>query len=109
MNYELSNYESIDIELFMEGKTVQVSRTRDIEFIIGLLEDSKYINYLYMIDTGLTLSNYNFIDYNYPTCYDLASKLTKKYSVKTGTTDTDYWTVGYNKNILMVLISIPFF
>ena len=30
MNYELSNYESIDIELFMEGKTVQVSRTRDI-------------------------------------------------------------------------------
>lgn len=44
MNYELSNYESIDIELFMEGKTVQVSRTRDIEFIINLLENSKYIN-----------------------------------------------------------------
>jgi len=44
MNYELSNYESIDIELFMEGKTVQVSRIRDIEFIINLLENSKYIN-----------------------------------------------------------------
>ena len=44
MNYELSNYESIDIELFMEGKTVQVSRTRDIEFIINLLKNSKYIN-----------------------------------------------------------------
>ncbi len=44
MNYKLSNYESIYIELFMEGKAVQVSRTRDIEFIIGLLEDSKYIN-----------------------------------------------------------------
>jgi len=44
MNYELSNYKSIDIELFMEGKTVQVSRTRDIEFIINLLENSKYIN-----------------------------------------------------------------
>ncbi|MBR6504516.1 MAG: hypothetical protein IKT41_02170 [Clostridia bacterium] len=44
MNYKLSDYESIDIELFMESKTVQVSRTRDIEFIINLLENSKYIN-----------------------------------------------------------------
>lgn len=44
MAYELSNYESIDIELIMEGKTVHVSRTRDIEFIINLLKNSKYIN-----------------------------------------------------------------
>lgn len=44
MKYELSNYGSIDIELLMEGKTIQVTRTRDIEFIIRLLEDSKYIN-----------------------------------------------------------------
>jgi len=44
MNYELSNYESIDIVLLMEGKTIKVSRIRDIEFIIGLLKDSKYIN-----------------------------------------------------------------
>ena len=44
MRYELSNYENIDIELLMDGKTIQVSRTRDIEFIIRLLEDSKYIN-----------------------------------------------------------------
>ena len=46
MKYELSNYENIEIELLMEGKTIQVSRTRDIEFIISLLEDSKYINEL---------------------------------------------------------------
>lgn len=44
MKYELSNYESIDIEVFTEGKTIQVSRTRDIEFIVSLLEDSKYIS-----------------------------------------------------------------
>jgi len=44
MKYELSNYENLDIELLMEGKTIQVSKTRDIEFIISLLEDSKYIN-----------------------------------------------------------------
>ena len=45
--------------------------------------------------------NYNFIDYNYPTCYDLASKLTKKYSVKTGTTDTDHLIFGYNKDVVI--------
>jgi len=46
MNYKLSNYDSIDIELLMEDKTINVSKTRDIEFIIGLLKDSKYINEL---------------------------------------------------------------
>ena len=45
--------------------------------------------------------NYNFIDYNYPTCYDLASKLTKKYSIKTGTTDTDHLIFGYNKDVVV--------
>ncbi|MBR6689911.1 MAG: PBP1A family penicillin-binding protein [Bacilli bacterium] len=45
--------------------------------------------------------NYNFIDYNYPTCYDLASKLTKKYSVKTGTTDTDHLIFGYNQDVVV--------
>ncbi len=44
MKYELSNYDILDVELLMDGKTVEVSKTRDIEFIIGLLEDSKYIN-----------------------------------------------------------------
>ena len=44
MKYELSNYDILDVELLMDGKTVKVSKTRDIEFIIGLLEDSKYID-----------------------------------------------------------------
>lgn len=44
MKYELSNYDILDVELLMEGKTIKVSKTRDIEFIIGLLKDSKYIN-----------------------------------------------------------------
>ena len=44
MKYQLANYDIIDVELLIDGKTVKVSKTRDIEFIIGLLEDSKYIN-----------------------------------------------------------------
>ena len=46
MKYELSKYESIDVELLTEGKTIAVSRTRDIEAIISLVRDSKYINEL---------------------------------------------------------------
>ncbi len=45
--------------------------------------------------------NYNFIDYNYPTCYDLKSKITKKYAIKTGTTDTDHLIFGYNSDVVV--------
>lgn len=41
------------------------------------------------------------IDYNYPTCGSLVNKITNKYAIKTGTTDTDSWTIGYNKDILI--------
>ncbi len=38
--------------------------------------------------------------YTSPTCASIASKLTKKYAIKTGTTDYDLWTVGYNPSIV---------
>ena len=45
--------------------------------------------------------NYNFIDYNYPTCYDITDKLTHKYAIKTGTTDTDHLIFGYNQDVVL--------
>ena len=45
--------------------------------------------------------NYNFIDYNYPTCYDITDKLTNKYAIKTGKTDNDHLILGYNKDIVL--------
>lgn len=42
----------------------------------------------------------NFIDYNYPTAVNLASRVTHKYSLKSGTTNTDNWYIGYNKDIV---------
>ena len=45
--------------------------------------------------------NYNFVDYNYPTLYDLTNELTHKYAIKTGTTDTDHLIFGYNPDILI--------
>ena len=43
----------------------------------------------------------DFIDYNYPTLISLAGKLSKKYAIKTGTTDTDRLIFGYNKDLLI--------
>ena len=57
---------------------------------------------VYIMNEILTSTyNYNFIDYNYPTCYDLAAKLTNKYAVKTGTTDSDHLIFGYNNDIVV--------
>ena len=46
-----------------------------------------------------------FIDYNYPTCYSINQKMTKKYAIKSGTTDTDNLIFGYNKDLLIGLWS----
>ena len=42
-----------------------------------------------------------FIDYNYPTVISLLPRITNKYSIKTGTTNTDMWIMGYNKNAVL--------
>ena len=41
------------------------------------------------------------IDYNYPTMINYASKMTKKYAIKTGTTNSDRLIFGYNKDLLV--------
>ena len=42
-----------------------------------------------------------FIDYTYPTCITIAPKLTKKYAIKTGTTNTDHLIFGYNPDAVL--------
>ena len=41
-----------------------------------------------------------YIDYNYPTAISLSSKLKHKYALKSGTTSSDNWNIGFNKNVL---------
>ena len=56
----------------------------------------------YIINQLLTnCYNSNFIDYNYPTCINIAGKVKHKYAIKTGTTDTDNLIFGYNNNLIM--------
>lgn len=42
----------------------------------------------------------DYIDYNYPTAVGIASKMTHTYSLKSGTTSTDNWNIGFNPDIL---------
>ena len=61
-------------------------------------------NNLFILNELLTnTTNASFKDYTVPTALSLSNKLTHKYALKTGTTKTDYWTVGYNKDILMLI------
>jgi len=43
----------------------------------------------------------DLIDYNYPTMLNYASKMTKKYAIKTGTTISDRLIFGYNKDLIV--------
>ena len=42
----------------------------------------------------------DYVDYNYPTALGIASKMTHKYALKSGTTSTDNWNIGFNKDLL---------
>ncbi len=51
----------------------------------------------YILNELLTTTyDTSFIDYNYPTILSIAGRLSRKYSIKSGTTATDSWTIGYN-------------
>lgn len=69
-------------------------------------EENQVLNgsYTYILNELLT-STYNsaFIDYNNPTILSLNSKISRKYAMKTGSTGTDCWMIGYNPDILMLV------
>lgn len=58
----------------------------DITFMMSELLTSTY-------DSNLT-------DYTYPTCYSMIPNITHKYAIKTGSTDTDSWVIGYTPEIV---------
>ncbi len=61
-------------------------------------------NYVYILNELLSnTTSSSFKDYTTATARVIASKLSRKYAIKTGTTATDYWTVGYNKDDLMLV------
>ncbi len=61
-------------------------------------------NLTYILSEMLTYTyDSSFISYNYPTVISLLPKIKNKYAIKTGTTDTDLWIIGYNKNVVTAI------
>ncbi len=61
-------------------------------------------NYVYILNEMLAnTSNAKFLNYTTPTALSISNKMSRKYSLKTGTTNTDYWTVGYNEDALLMV------
>ena len=44
--------------------------------------------------------DYNMIDYTYPTNISIAATLTHDYAIKSGSTNTDNWIIGFNEDIV---------
>lgn len=61
-------------------------------------------NYTYILNEMMTsTTNSAYVDYTTPTALNIAGNLTHKYALKTGSTNTDYWIVGYNPDRLMMM------
>ena len=61
-------------------------------------------SYTFILNELLTATyNSAFIDYNNPTIISLGSRISRKYAMKTGSTGTDCWMIGYNPDILMLV------
>ena len=57
---------------------------------------------VYILNEMLTYTHDpDFINYNYPTLISLLPKMTNKYAIKSGTTNTDMWIIGYNSNAVL--------
>jgi membrane peptidoglycan carboxypeptidase len=61
------------------------------------------LNYdnVYILNNLLSLTyDYDMIDYAYPTNISINALLSNKYAIKSGSTNTDNWVIGFNKNVV---------
>ena len=93
-----------------EGYKVEPFLIKKVEDINGNILYEHHIDKENVLNKSITFilnemmsncASYDLIDYSYPTCINIAEKLTKKYAIKTGTTETDNLIFGYNKDIIM--------
>ena len=92
-----------------EGYKVSANFIERVEDLKGnILYERKYekegiLNKnLTFILSNLLTTTYDsaYIDYAYPTALSIASKIKHTLALKSGTTDTDHWSIGYNKDIV---------
>ena len=65
-------------------------------------KDPIFNNDITFMMSELLTSTYdsNLINYTYPTCYSMIPSITHKYAIKTGSTDTDSWVIGYTPEVV---------
>lgn len=106
------DYSNAYITLANEGKYEKPHLIEKITDNKGnILYEYKYKNeyilnkkYVYILNNLLTSTyDYNLIKYSSPTLISISNLLNGKYAIKSGSTNTDYWTIGYNKNYLMLV------
>lgn len=60
--------------------------------------------YVYILNNLLTSTyDYSLVNYTSPTLISISNDIDGKYAVKSGSTSTDYWTIGYNKDYLVMV------
>ena len=112
-SYEINmlDYANAYATLANEGVYNSIYLIRKVENIDGTVlyehKDNPEIrldnSYTYLLNEMMRNTyNYDYVDYNSPTVIYLNGKLDRKYALKSGTTDNDYWLVGYNKDVLML-------
>ena len=85
--YLISRVEDLKGNVIYERKTSKENiLSKSLAFILSELLTTTYDS--------------NFIDYNYPTAIGIAPKIKHKLALKSGTTDTDHWSIGYNRDIV---------
>lgn len=86
--YFITKVEDVNGNVLYERKEVKkLILNQSIVYILNNLLKNSY--------------NKDFIDYAYPTCINIAAKLSKDYAIKTGTTNTDHLIFGYNKDAIL--------
>ena len=112
METSMINYANAYIKLASGGYDRNIHLIKKVEDVNGnLLYEYKNkntmilnSNYTFIINEMLTNSyNQDFLDYNSPTALSIKGLLTKKYAIKTGTTDNDHWVVGFNPDALLMV------
>ncbi|MBQ6547241.1 MAG: transglycosylase domain-containing protein [Bacilli bacterium] len=110
--YEMSMYEltAAYATLANGGKKVNphlitkvVDKEGNILYEYNTLKDEYVLDsdITYLISELLTGTyDVNLVDYTYPTCFSMTSSITHKYAIKTGSTDTDSWVVGYTPEVV---------
>ncbi len=69
--------------------------------------DSEYLlnnKYVFILNNLLTSTyNYSLVSYSSPTLLSISNDIKGNYAIKSGSTSTDYWTIGYNKDYLVMV------